>query len=172
MSADLQSIDAPLFRAAMRRVASSVTVVTTTDAGGIAVGMTATAICSLSTDPPSLLAVINKSTWLAEAAPRSGCFSVNLLSETQAHLARVFAGMTDLKGSDRFSIGQWQPMATGAPLLHGALAGFDCVLEQIVDWTSHTILIGRVVGLCQGADGPGVLLYSEGHFGKLDRLAC
>lgn len=156
-----------LFLAGMRKVAGAVSVITTRGNDGERRGLTATAVCSLSAEPPSLVACVNRKTWVAQFVPDSGVFAVNVLSHAQEPIARTFAGQTTLAAGDRFSVGDWRAGATGAPIVGGALVSFECRLEQVVDHTTHIILIGRVVETVPG-DGHS-LVYLDGGFSSVPR---
>jgi flavin reductase (NADH)/flavin reductase len=157
------------FLAGMRKVAGAVSVITTMGNDGARRGLTATAVCSLSVAPPTLLACINRNTWVAQFAPDSGVFAINVLSHAQEAVARTFAGQTELVAEDRFSVGDWETGVTGVPIIRGALASFQCRLEKIVDHTTHVILIGQVVETVLG-DGHS-LVYLDGGFSSVPRAA-
>ena len=156
-----------LFLAGMRKVAGAVSVITTVGSDGERRGLTATAVCSLSAAPPSLVACVNRKTWVAQFVPDSEVFAVNVLSHTQEAIARTFAGQTDLAAGDRFSVGEWETGTTGVPIARGTLASFECRLERIVDHTTHVILIGQVVATVLG-DGHS-LVYLDGNFSAVPR---
>ncbi len=156
-----------LFIAGMRKMAGAVSVITTAGQDGERRGLTATAVCSLSTAPPSLLACVNRETWVARFVSGSGIFAVNVLSAAQEEIARTFAGQTGLTAGDRFRIGDWESRETGAPIARGAVVAFECRLERIVDHTTHVILIGEVVATILG-DGHS-LVYLDGNFSTLPR---
>src|SRR5262245_62712299 len=105
-----------LFLAGMRKVAGAVSVITTSTSDGERRGLTATAVCSLSVTPPSLIACVNRKTWVAQFVPDSGVFAVNVLSHVQEAIARTFAGQTGLEAGERFSVGEWATRLTGAPV--------------------------------------------------------
>jgi flavin reductase (DIM6/NTAB) family NADH-FMN oxidoreductase RutF len=157
-------MDQDNFRAAMRQVVGAVTVVTTRGLDGETRGVTATAVCSLTVEPPSVIACINRSTWVGQIAPGSGRFCVNVLAKEQQSVAETFAGRSSLAGGDRFQMGAWQDAETGAPSLEGAIASFDCDLEQAVDFATHVILIGRVRRTVSDNPGAEPLLYASGGF--------
>lgn len=156
------------FIAGMRKVAGAVSVITTKASDGERRGLTATAVCSLSTEPPSLIACVNRRTWVAQFVPDTGVFAVNVLSHLQEEVARTFAGQTELAAGDRFSIGDWYSGVTGVPVVRGALASFECRLEQVVEHTTHVILIGHVVETALG-DGQS-LVYVEGGFSAVGHV--
>jgi flavin reductase (DIM6/NTAB) family NADH-FMN oxidoreductase RutF len=153
-----------LFRAGMRRLAGGVTIITTLDAEGRRCGITATAVCSLSTEPPSLIACVNRSTSVAAVVEQRGVFAVNVLAEDQRSVAETFAGRTGHAREDRFAIGEWLADCTGAPVLFDAATSFDCKLAGIHDFGTHMILIGEVVST-RCADGETLpLIYGNGAF--------
>lgn len=156
------------FIAGMRKVAGAVCVITTTGSDAEQRGLTATAICSLSAEPPSLIACVNRKTWVAQFVPDSGVFAVNVLSHLQEDVARTFAGQTDLAAGDRFGVGDWHSGVTGVPVVRGALAVFECRLAQVVEHTTHVILIGHVVETVL-EDGQS-LVYVEGGFSAVGHV--
>lgn len=157
-------MDRDQFRDAMRQVAGAVTVVTTRGINGEPRGVTATAVCSLTVEPPSVIACINRDTWVGQFAPESGNFCVNVLTREQQAVAETFAGRTTLAAADRFQIGDWSDHETGAPVLEGPIASFDCDLEQAVDFATHVILIGRVRKTMSRNSDAEPLVYVGGAF--------
>jgi flavin reductase (DIM6/NTAB) family NADH-FMN oxidoreductase RutF len=158
-------VDADEFRASMRHLAGAVTVIATGIAGH-RFGLTATAVCSLSDDPPTLLACVNRSASAHDLISKNRAFSINLLASDQEKVAGHFAGRAGLKGEARFEGANWQTLATGAPILAGALASFDCEVNQEHVFASHTIFIGRVVAT-QARDAADPLIYLRGAFRQL-----
>jgi flavin reductase (DIM6/NTAB) family NADH-FMN oxidoreductase RutF len=154
------------FIAGMRELASGVSVVTSASADGAPCGITATSVCSVSADPPSLLACINVQNWLAEVIRDTERMAVNVLAAGQQEVAEVFAAMKGLEGADRFQKGDWTVLQTGAPVLKGALAAFDCRVTEIVPFATHLVVIGEVVAVETGPAQPR-LLYAGGDFTSL-----
>jgi flavin reductase (DIM6/NTAB) family NADH-FMN oxidoreductase RutF len=155
------------FKAGMRRLGAGVTIVTTFD-GQTRAGLTATAVCSLSAEPPQLLVCVNRAAYPNKVIARAKRFCVNVLASGQAALALRFAGATGHKGEDRFGKGRWNVLATGAPVLDGALTSFDCELARAVRSGTHTIFIGRVVAVATRQGGKA-LLYADGAFAGVAR---
>lgn len=155
------------FKAGMRRLGAGVTIVTTFD-GKVRAGLTATAVCSLSAEPPRLLVCVNRQAWPNPIIARAKRFSVNVLAAAQKGLALRFAGATGHQGEDRFAKGRWSVLATGAPILDGALASFDCELARAIPAGTHTIFIGRVVSVVSRKGGKA-LLYADGAFAGLTK---
>lgn len=149
------------FFAAMRRLAASVTIVTTGTTERQA-GLTATAVCSLSADPPSLIACVNQSATAHDLILQSKRFAINLLSADQEELATLFADPE--RAAERFKQAKWHPDEHGVPLLDGTAANIVCRLEKAVDAFTHTIFIGVVEDIHLNKSSP--LLYGTGSFGR------
>lgn len=130
------------FLSAMARLPGAVALITT-GRGNDRFGLTASAICSLSADPPSIIVCVNKTAAAHDEILRNGYFAVNLLTSNQGDLATLFTQ----KGVDRFASHAWSIMVTGAPVLKPAHLTFDCTLDRAIDGFSHSILIGLVAGL-------------------------
>jgi flavin reductase (DIM6/NTAB) family NADH-FMN oxidoreductase RutF len=151
------------FKRAMRHLAGGVAVIATEHEGDRA-GLAATAICSVSADPPTLLVCINSGASAHEPIRASGRFSVNLLASGQDSIARCFSGETGLRGEERFTVGGWSPLVTGAPVLDGALVSFDCQVTEIVKMATHSVFFGAVAAITlQSTTRP--LIYSHGTYG-------
>ena len=150
------------YKHAMWRVASPVAVVTYAAPDGPG-GVTCTAICSATTQPPTLVVCINRETPAREAIMKAGGFAVNFLTEEQSDIARQFSRTSDLDAE--FSGGSWHQAASGAPVLVGAAGSFDCLTDSHMDHGAHTIFLGRVQSV-NSSDGSG-LLYRDGFFRRL-----
>lgn len=161
----LASIPADEFRATMRHLAGAVTVIAT-GATGHRFGLTATAVCSLSDDPATLLVCVNRSASAHDVISKNRNFSVNLLADDQEEIAGRFAGRVGLKGEARFECGDWRTLATGAPTLIDAVATFDCEVNQEHVFATHTIFIGRVVAAA-ARESADPLIYLRGAFRHL-----
>jgi flavin reductase (DIM6/NTAB) family NADH-FMN oxidoreductase RutF len=158
-------MDSQAYRAIMRHQAGAVTIIAVGDAGN-RTGLTATAVCSLTDTPPTLLACVNR-TASAHRPIRATCaFSINLLARDQLDLAMRFSGKAGLEGEQRFSDDEWQTLTTGAPVLRNALASLDCELADEHGFDTHSIFIGRVKdGAFREHAQP--LLYFRGDFWEL-----
>ena len=150
------------FRELMRRIPAAVTIIAAGMPGERS-GLTATAVCPVSDDPPTLLACINRSASSHEAIVGAGSFSINVLSAADEALATCFAGRTGATGEAKFEQGVWSTHVTGAPVLTTALVAFDCELVDIKDVASHSIVFGRVVA-GRASLGGEPLLYVRGSF--------
>lgn len=149
------------FRQSLGRFASGVTVVTTRDADGRPKGLTVSAFCSLSLDPPLVLICIDKNAESHPAFHQSGVFVVNLLADDQEFLSRQFSTATD----DRFAGVAYQPGLDGVPVLDGALANLQCRLVHSYDGGDHTIFVGQIEATTVREGSP--LLYFRGRYRHL-----
>jgi len=158
-----QSI-ADRFRETMRRTASGVAILTTDGAAGRA-GITVSTLCSLSMEPPSVVACVHRDNRALETMMANGVFVANVLADDQENVAKAFAGLIPELREDRFASGHWQQLETGAPALHGALAAFDCKTASTFDFGTHRIIVGEVVDVV-GSDG-NPLLFADRNFRRL-----
>lgn len=131
------------FLEAMSKAANSVYVVTTDGAGG-KVGVTVSAVTSVSADSPSVLICVHHESPAAAAIQANNAFCVNMLAEGQAQISDAFAGLTGAKGIEKFASGDWSKGDTGCPVLAGTLAAFDCMLVHDLRVGSHHIFVGEL----------------------------
>jgi flavin reductase (DIM6/NTAB) family NADH-FMN oxidoreductase RutF len=144
----------------MRRLAASVTIVTTGSAPH-RFGLTATAVTSVSADPPTLLACINRDSDSFGPILHHRRFAVNLLDPVHVALAGRFGGLFPESGEPRFAEGRWVAGEHDVPVLEDALASFECALETVHDGASHGILVGRVLKAA-ARDSGSPLLWLDG----------
>lgn len=140
--------------------------VVTSGAPGARVGVTVTAVSSLSDQPPMMLVCINRLSSALPVIREAGAFCINFLCRDQHDVASLFAGRTADRGEARFRSHDWLRLATGAPVLAQGLAGFDCALTDIHEAATHSILFGEVRALHRGAPAEP-LLYAQGQFRHL-----
>ena len=151
---------------AMRGAATGVNIVTTDGTAG-RYGITVSAFSSVSAEPPMLLVCINRRSPVCDALATNRCFTVNVLSTLHESLANTFAGKADAGAPYDFGAACWKESATGAPMLAGSVAGFDCTLTGTLDAGTHRIFIGTVVEVATAASDP--LLYSNRMYGRVSR---
>jgi flavin reductase (DIM6/NTAB) family NADH-FMN oxidoreductase RutF len=153
------------FRLSMRRLASTVCVVTTMTAEG-PVGMTMTSVTSVALDPPTLLICVNRSTRLGGVLRAGRMFCVNLLRASQHREAAAFGGA--VSAGERFSVGRWNCEADFPPCLEDAQANILCSVEEggRAAVGTHLVLVGRVLRVSiSGEVAP--LLYTDGRYTSL-----
>jgi flavin reductase len=159
-------VDAEQFKVGMRTLAGAVNIITSLQSGH-RYGMTATAVCSASAEPPTVLACINKLAGTHGAVAKSKAFCVNVLRAEDWELSTSFSGAQS--GESRFKSRDWTRLATGSPVLIDALVSFDCRVVKSMVHGTHTIFLGLVEQVLIGKKGKP-LLYSEGQYAKLASL--
>jgi flavin reductase (DIM6/NTAB) family NADH-FMN oxidoreductase RutF len=149
----------------MRSLAAGVTIVTARDPQGRLWGMTATAVCLVSWEPPLLLVCIDRKTECHRPLVEAGAFAINLLEQDQESLSQHFAG----KDVAKFEGVSWSDSNSGAPILEGVLAHVECRTTTCYAAGDHTILLGEAVGgaLAAGAEKRGPLIYFRGKYARL-----
>lgn len=153
------------FRAAMARFPGAVTLVTALTPRGERRGITATAVCSVSADPPTLLACLNRKTGTCLTIAETGRFAVNLLAGDGGALALRFAGQGGLTGEDKFADAEWAMDDHGLPILPEAVASFSCEVSEVVAAHSHQVFLGRIETLRLGEGA--ALIYARSQFHRL-----
>ena len=133
--------DARTLRDGLGCFATGITIVTTLDADGCPVGLTANSFTSVSLDPPLLLVCIANTSTSAPVLRDATHFGVNVLQIGQQPASNRFAG----KDVDRFSATAWSPGETGVPLLDGSLGSFECTRHAVHEAGDHFILIGQAI---------------------------
>lgn len=149
------------FRAALGRFASGVTVVTSRDASGWFHGITVSAFCSVSLEPPLILVCIEKITGSAKAIDESGVFIVNILDRSQQSLSEHFASTIP----EKFEDVTYRPGMNGIPVLDDALVTLECRVTTTYDGGDHSIYIAEVenAGIKDGSP----LVYFHGNYREI-----
>lgn len=148
-------IDKATFRNGMSRLGSAVNVVTTRY-GGKRYGFTASAVCSVSDTPATLLVCINRASSCFHAFGNTRHFCVNTLMPGQEDISNVFGGKTPVE--DRFAFGEWRQGLTGVPVLANASVSFECEFANAADEATHRIIFGRVINIRENEE-QATLLY-------------
>jgi flavin reductase (DIM6/NTAB) family NADH-FMN oxidoreductase RutF len=149
------------FRAALGRFASGVTVVTTKDSGGRLHGITVSAFCSVSLEPPLILVCIEKNTGSHYAFEQSDSFVVNLLREDQQYISDRFASYLP----DKFAEVKYHPGIDELPVLEDVLANLECRLINSHVSGDHTIYVGEIERATVNNGKP--LVYWHGNYRQL-----
>lgn len=153
------------FRSAMRRFTSTICLITT-ELNGVRHGMAATAVQSVTADPPTILVCINQSASISQPLKQAGHFAVNMLHLSHAHLVPLFSGK--LKGEDRFQHGNWISLE-GMPVLADAQAAFVCSLKDVVHVETHDVVLGEV-NEARFIEAIAPLLYEDGKLVRSSAL--
>lgn len=161
----MQHIDAASYKESMKFLTGAVTLVTTSGLAGKG-GFTATAVCSVSDAPPTLLVCMNKSNELASIIPENGFFGINIMPKGSEELANIFAGMTQLPTRERLQHGDWvAETVTGVPLLANSLSSFECRVAGVTTQATHLIVFGEVVATSIAKESLQPLVYfNRGYY--------
>ena len=151
------------YRNAMARLGAAVNIVTTDGPGGLA-GFAATAVCSVSDTPPTLLVCLNQCSSAYPAIKANGKLCVNVLGGHHDQLSRLFGGKTPV--AERFAAANWTPSAAGCPMLESALVSFDCKITSVANGHTHDVLLCEVLSLRWTADGQA-LFYFDRRYHKV-----
>ncbi len=154
--------DPRTLRDALGCFGTGVTVVTTLDAQGGPVGLTANSFTSVSLDPPLLLVCLARTAGSLPAFEAHANFGVNVLHIGQQLTSGRFAG----RGEDRFAATPWEAWETGIPILRSSLASFECARHAMYDGGDHVILVGRVIQV-RFEPRRDPLLYFRGKYRRL-----
>ncbi|MBP0445522.1 flavin reductase [Roseomonas sp. SSH11] len=150
------------FRDAMARLGAAVTIVTTDGPAG-RVGITASAVCSVTDSPPTLLVCMNRNSSLNPAVQANGVLCVNVLPGDAQELSNLFAGFTGADQVARFAFGNWSSLVTGAPALEEAVAAIDCGVEEVVEKGTHSVVFAQVRAIRLGAQRPALIWFSRNY---------
>jgi flavin reductase (DIM6/NTAB) family NADH-FMN oxidoreductase RutF len=158
---EARSLTPDEFREVISHFASGVTVITALH-DGRAYGTTASAVTSLSLEPPMLLVCMNKQSETGRAVAQSKRFGVNILGVGQVDLAERFA----TKGGDKFDGVPVTPGKWGEPLFDEALATLECRVAEETTGGTHYVFLAEVEN--GSARGGAPLAYFKGEFGRLE----
>lgn len=154
---DFKGVEADTFKSIMRQMAGTVTVIATASEDGLH-GMTATAVCSVCADPPTILIIVNRSTRTHPHIENKQAFTINILNESQKDIAELFAS----KGTDPFAEVSHELMNDGCPVINETTAYLHCSTQAQAIVGTHTIFIGRVIDAGVGTLRP--LIYYDGKY--------
>ncbi|WBV44130.1 flavin reductase [Pseudoroseomonas cervicalis] len=156
-------VSRPEFREAMARLGAAVNVVTSDGPAGLA-GLTASAVCSVTDEPATLLVCINRSSSQNATFKANGVLCINVLSAGQAEISNVFAGLTGATtGEERFRSGAWSRLETGAPALDGAAVSLDCVVEEVLEKGTHSVFFAAIRAIRLGEPGPALIWWQRDY---------
>jgi flavin reductase (NADH) len=157
------------FRQAMAHLCAAVNVITTAGPHGRC-GVTASAVCSVTDTPPTLLVCLNRSSAMHSTFESNRHVCVNVLPGEHELLARHFAGMTHVPMEERFGWPIWDDGAHGVPVLRDALASLQGEIVDLKEVGSHSVMFVKTTRISVRADGDG-LIYFDRNFHRIKRVA-
>ncbi|MGO4568512.1 flavin reductase [Rhizobium sp. 2YAF20] len=149
------------FRNAMARVCAPVNVITTNGPAGRG-GFTATAMCSVTDEPPTLLVCMNSRSAQTGLFFKNRRFCVNVLTQEHKNLADFFAGQRT-KMDERYAAAEWTELHSGSQALSDAIVSFDCRLTEARLVGTHHIFIGEVIDIRSRKDGHALLYFDRNY---------
>lgn len=152
------------FKAGMRQFPSGLTLLTS-EHNGVKGGLIASAFSSVSMEPPTLLACVNKSASAHNVIDDSNRICVNILSVDDMNIVDCFSN--SLKRSERFITGDWEKMKSGSPYIKTSLSAFDCKIVEKVTSGTHTIFIAEVQEVYSAPGSSKPLVYANREFCSL-----
>ena len=129
------------FREGMSRMGAGVNLITTDGTAGKH-GFVASAVCSVTDEPPTLLVCVNRSSFVHDKFLDNRTLCVNVLAAHHQELSNIFARF--VPDVDRFSYGEWITEETGAPVLQDANVAFDCRIGSVVEQGSHSVMFCNI----------------------------
>ncbi|MFH7409221.1 flavin reductase [Acinetobacter variabilis] len=160
-------IEATDFRNAMSLLTTAVNVITTSGETGMH-GFTASAVCSVTDTPPTLLVCMNQSSRSHVHFIENKILSVNVLGPQHEQISNAFAS-SKFSSERRFQLGSWTILKTGSPVLGDALVSFDCEIENIQQVGTHSIFMCRVVAI-QRSEQDQSLVYFNRTYHSIGQL--
>jgi flavin reductase len=162
MDATSAPVSSQAFRDAMARLAMAVHIVTTDGPAGRG-GATASAVCSVTDAPPTLLICLSRTSRTNGLLKANGVLAVNTLRASQHALSAAFAGKRNLSMDERFQEAEWMELATGAPILTQGLVSFDCRISDLKEVGTHSVIFAKVVALALPDPSEGLVYVNRGY---------
>jgi flavin reductase len=157
---EVACISAEEFKQGMSALPGAVNIVTT-EVGNIKVGFTATAVCSVSDNPPTLLVCLNRGASVHKTFLESDSLVINTLDAGQDNLSNLFGGKAPME--ERFANATWETLVTGAPVLTNAAVSFDCKITELKSVATHDVIFCEVVGIKQKKQAGSLIYYQRGY---------
>lgn len=148
------------YRDAMSRLGAAVNVITTDGPAGRA-GFTASAVCSVTDEPPTLLVCLNRGASVYQAFERNRVLCANVLAAGQDGLSNLFGGKTPMV--ERFAAAAWSVGLSGSPMLDDALVSFDCRVRDVSLVGTHDVLYCEVIAIRNGDAESGLVYFRRAY---------
>lgn len=148
------------FRDAMSSLSAAVNIVTTDGDAGCC-GITATAVCSVTDTPPTLMVCINRNSSMNAVFQENGRLCVNILNHQQEEMACHFAGMTGTSMEERFSWDIWSQGILNQPLLKEALANLEGEITQVQEVGTHYVYLVEMKQIIVRDEGHGLIYFKR-----------
>jgi flavin reductase len=155
------------FREGMSRMGAAVNLITSDGVAGKH-GIVASAVCSVTDTPPTLLVCVNRTAFVHGKLLQNGALCVNVLAAHHQNLSSVFARY--IAGVDRFSCGDWITLDTGSPVLRDANVAFDCRIGSVLEQGSHSVMFCEIKSVHLPEKPDRGLVYFSRDYHHLDAV--
>ena len=155
-------VSADEFREALSRVASSVSIVTTDGANGIA-GFTCSAVCAVTDEPPTVLVCVNRKSSANAIIKANGVLCVSSLGADQVALSQMFAGVGKVPMHERFGGSQWGLLTTGSPYCKTSRVALDCGIAEVREVGTHSIFFAEVLSTVHSTGDQPLIYHSRNY---------
>lgn len=125
-------------------------------------GFTATAVTSVTDEPPTLLVCMNRNSYANPNFKQNGTLCVNVLQGHHQDVSWDFANR-ELTSEERFAKHQWQTLTTGSPALSEALVSFDCEIQDVHEVGTHTVFYCQVQDARVSTEGDGLVYFNRAY---------
>ena len=157
-------VDPDLFKQAMARLGASVNLITTDGPTGMH-GLTASAVCSVTAEPPTVLVCVNRSSQANARIKENGVVGISILADRHQAMSNMFGDNT-VGVEERFAQpDQWTRLGTGAPLLADASAALDCRVSEIAEVGTHTVFFCEVEAILLHEDCETLIYFNRAYHG-------
>jgi flavin reductase len=153
-------VDAREFKQAMSQIPSAVHIITSVDEFGAPCGFVASAVCSLSDEPPTVLVCVNRKSRIHPVIRREGRLCVNVLTSNDVHLVPVFAGGVN-NNDERFAHGEWTFEGVTLPVLRSARYSMLCKVVMTSMASTHDVFFCELLETIEGAVSGGLVYYDR-----------
>jgi flavin reductase len=153
------NVDQQAFREAMSRLGAAVNIITTDGPAGRH-GLTASAVCSVTDTPPTLLVCVRRDAGAHDVLRMNGALCVNILAGRHQNLSDDF-GRHGTAIEQRFAGGSWTRLSTGAPVLADAAASLDCRIARVAEVGTHSVLFCEVAEIVTAAQPEGLIYFNR-----------
>jgi flavin reductase len=153
-------VDRIAFREAMAHLGAAVNIITTDGPGGRC-GFTASAVCSLTDDPATVIVCMSRSSRQNATFKKNGVVCINTLTGKQQDLSDIFAGRRNLSMLERFASAKWSTLVTGAAVLDEALLSLDCRIARSDDFGTHSLFVCSVMALTRARNDSALIYFGR-----------
>jgi|SRR5450830_880486 len=147
------------FRDAMSRLGAAVNIVTTDGVAGRH-GLTVSAVCSVTDEPPTLLVCINRNAGAHDVIRQNGVLCVNVLGAHHEQLSNAF-GRRGMDVSERYAAGNWRTLSSGAPVLLDAAVNLDCTVSRVEQVGTHSVFFCTVEDIAIASEPHGLIYFNR-----------